>query len=49
MRGGKHVKVKKRPRQDILRILADARKLILVFIGTSLDHLSVNKLAFINL
>ena len=29
MHGGKHVKIKKRRRQDILRFLADARKLIL--------------------
>ena len=29
MRGGKHVKVKKRRRQHILRFRADARKLIL--------------------
>ena len=28
MRGGKHVKVKKRRRQDILRFRADAQKLI---------------------
>ena len=34
MRGGKHVKVKKRRRQDILRFRADARKLILGSIGT---------------
>ena len=33
MRGGKHVKVKKRRRQDILRFCADARKLILGSIG----------------
>ena len=46
MRGGKHVKVKKRRRQDILRFRADARKLILGSIGTSLDHLSV-KLKFL--
>ena len=43
MWGGKHVKVKKRQRQDILRFGADARKLILGSIGTPLDHLSVNK------
>ena len=42
MRGGKHVKVKKRQRQDILRFRADAQKLILGSIGTPLDHLSVN-------
>ena len=42
MRGGKHVKVKKRRRQDILRFRADVRKLILGSIGTPLDHLSVN-------
>ena len=41
MRGGKHVKVKKRRRQDILRFRAAARKLILGSIGTPLDHLSV--------
>ena len=41
MRGGKHVKVKKRQRQDILRFRADARKMILGSIGTPLDHLSV--------
>ena len=34
MLGGKHVKVKKRRRQDILRFRADARKLILGLIGT---------------
>ena len=34
MRGGKHVKVKERRRQDILRFRADARKLILGSIGT---------------
>ena len=39
--GGKHVKVKKQRRQDILRFHADARKLILRSIGTPLDHLSV--------
>ena len=38
MRGGKHVKVKKRRRQDILRFRADARKLILGSIGTPLDQ-----------
>ena len=44
MRGGKHVKVKKRRRQDILRFRADARKLILGSIGTPLPWplLSVN-------
>ena len=42
MRGGKHVKVKKWRRQDILRFRADARKLILGSIGTPLDHSSVN-------
>ena len=31
--GGKHVKVKKLQRQDILRLRADARKLILGSIG----------------
>ena len=36
MRGGKHVKVKKRRRQDILRFRADTRKLILGSIGTPL-------------
>ena len=41
MRGGKHVKVKKRRRQNILRFCADARKLILGSIGTTFDHLSV--------
>ena len=44
MRGGKHVKVKKRRCQDILHFRADARKLILGFIGTPLDHLSVKKI-----
>ena len=39
--GGKHVKVKKRRRQDIVRFRNDARKLILGSIGTPLDHLSV--------
>ena len=34
MRGGKHVKVKKRRRQDILHFRADARKLILGSTGT---------------
>ena len=42
MRGGKHVKVKKRRCQDILRFRTDARKLILGSIGTPFDHLSVN-------
>ena len=44
MQGGKHVKVKKRQRQDqdTLRYRADARKLILGSIGTPLDHLIVN-------
>ena len=42
MRGGKHVKVKKRRCQDILRFRADPQKLILGSIGTPLDHLSVN-------
>ena len=42
MRGGKHVKVKKWRRQDILCFRANARKLILGSIGTPLDHLSVN-------
>ena len=41
MRGGKHVKVKERRHEDILRFRADARKLILGSIGTPLDHLSV--------
>ena len=42
MRGGKHVKVKKRRRQDILHFCcADAQKLILGSIETPLDHLSV--------
>ena len=41
MQGGKHVKVKKWRRQDILRFRADARKLILGSIGIPLDHLSV--------
>ena len=41
MRGGKHVKVKERQREDILRFCADARKLILGSIGTPLDNLSV--------
>ena len=36
MRDGKHVKVKKWQRQDILRFRADARKLILGSIGTPL-------------
>ena len=43
MRGGKHVKVKKRRRQDILRICADARKLILGVHRDPLDHLSVKE------
>ena len=34
MRGGNHVKVKKRRRQDILRFRADARKLVLGSMGT---------------
>ena len=42
MSGGKHVKVKKQQRQDIVRYCADARKLILGSIGTHLDHLSIN-------
>ena len=42
MRGDKHVKVKKRRRQDILRFCTDSRKLILGSIGTPLDHLSAN-------
>ena len=42
MRGGKHVKFKKRRRQDILRFRADARKLILGSIGTPLTTKSVN-------
>ena len=41
MRGGKHVKVKKWRRRDILRFRADVWKLILGSIGTPLDHLSV--------
>ena len=41
MRGGKHVKVKKWRREDILRFRAHARKLILGSIWTPLDHLSV--------
>ena len=41
MRGGKHVKVKKWRRLDIMRFRADVRKLILGSIGTPLDHLSV--------
>ena len=44
MRGGKHVKVKKGWRQDILRFRVDAQKLILGSIGTPLDHLSVKGL-----
>ena len=44
IRGGKHVKVKKRRRQDIMRFLADARTLILGSIGTPLDQLSVKLL-----
>ena len=43
MRDGKHVKVKKRRRQDILSFRADTKKLILGSIGTPLDHLSVKK------
>ena len=39
--GVKHVKVKKRRRQDILCFRADARKQILGSIGTLLEHLSV--------
>ena len=46
MWGGKHVKVKKRQHQDILRFRADSRKLILGSIGTPLDHLSVKVLSF---
>ena len=42
MRGGKHVKVKKRRCHDILRFRADMRKLVLGSIGTPLDHLSAN-------
>ena len=38
--GGKHVKVKKRQNQDILRFRADAGKLILGSIGTPIDHFS---------
>ena len=38
MCGGKHVKVKKRRRQDILRSRADTRKLISGSIGIPLDH-----------
>ena len=45
MRDGKHVKVKKRQRQDILRFRADARKLILGSIGTPLDHLVLRSLS----
>ena len=41
MRGSKHVKVKKRRRQDILHFRADPQKLILGSIGTPFDHLSV--------
>ena len=41
MRGGKHVKVKKRQHQDILRHRATTQKLILWSIGTLLVHLSV--------
>ena len=44
MRGGKHVKVKKRRRQDILRFRAAARKLVLGSIATPLDHLSVKNI-----
>ena len=36
MQGGKHVKVKKRRCQDILRFQADVQKLILGSIGTPL-------------
>ena len=43
MRGVKHVKVKKRRRQDIMRFRANARKLILGSIGTPLDRLSVKQ------
>ena len=39
MRCGKHVKIKKQRRQDILCFLADARKLIS---PPPIDHLSVN-------
>ena len=41
--GGKHVKVKKRQRQNILRFRADVQKLILGSTGTPFDHLSVKK------
>ena len=45
MLGGKHVKVKKRRRQDILRFCADARKLMFVRVHRDpLDQLSVNRL-----
>ena len=47
MRGGKHVKIKKRQRQDTLRFRADARKLILGSIGTPLDHLSIRFLLYV--
>ena len=44
MRGGKHVKVKKRRCQDILRFCAARAKTdFRVHIGTPLDHLSVKK------
>ena len=39
MRDGKHAKVRKWWRQDILHLRADERKLILGSIGTPLDHL----------
>ena len=42
MRGGKHVKVKKRRHKDILLFRADAQTLILGSIGTPLYHLSIN-------
>ena len=41
--GGKHVKVKKRRGQDILRFRANVRKLILGSIWDPLDHLSDNR------
>ena len=41
MRGGKHVKVKKRRPHDTLRFRADARKLILGSIGIPLEIFSV--------
>ena len=37
--GGKHVKVKKRQHQNIMRFRDGGRKLILGSIGTLLDHL----------